>query len=310
MSRTAYLPNLGKWLERFRFGEIKRIGFTLQLKESGAANSISTTNAALLASWQELFNKRNFDADVKEKVVITPVIHDCKAEQGDGDIYENSGYERELRGGKYDIAFLIEEPHPDIAKQLDELEESSVSIYLFDQDGKVGGKKVGANLYPIACNARAKEWKLQDREDTGKVTVMITLKNPKDINSFDWVQILDGDNSADIEDETQFYSLFDTSAVVTNPAVTGCDFVLTTDRYGEGVTGVVFGEVFFYDPASALEEGVNPAPLAEAASLTENGAGSYTVNEAALLTASVTYELQIDKDEYDSPNDDVVVPGA
>lgn len=302
MSRTAYLPNLGKWLERFRFGEIKRVGFTLKYKEDGTANSISTTNAALLASWQALFDKRNFDSDVMEKVVITPVIHDCKAEQADGDIYENSGYERELRGGKYDIAFLIEEPHPDIAKQLDELEESSVAIYLFDQDGKVGGKKVGVNLYPIVCNVRAKEWKLQDREDTGKVTVMITLKNPKDINSFEWVQVANGSVDADIEDETQFYSLFDTSSTVTSPAVTGCAFTLTTDRYEETVLGVVYTEITFEDQADGTIE-----PLASADSLTYAD-GVYTVNEATLLTTAHVYTLHIDKDEYDSPEATVTVP--
>src|SRR3989338_4230118 len=79
--------------------EVKRIGFTSVKKEDGTKNSMTKTNAALLATWTALFNKYNFRTDVLEKVVVTPIIFDVKAEQGDGSVFERAGFSKNMADG-------------------------------------------------------------------------------------------------------------------------------------------------------------------------------------------------------------------
>jgi len=307
MAQVCYpvLPNLGTGSCKLVMGEIKRILFVSQKKEDGTANYITQAAAAAIANWQTLFNKFNFSSDVLEKVVPTDLIFGFAVEQGDPETYDEGGDYEKLRDGDYNISFNFNSKVPDYIKKMKEMEDSSVGVYLLDDKNQVWGKKDGVNLYPVAIrNIAVQNFNVKTRETISQESVMMRVESSTDMNSLYGVEVADGDYNSD----TDFYSLIDCTGTVTTPAVTGCVAAIVDDRYGEAVTGLAgTGDYLLWNFYDAVAPTV-AIPLAAAGSIAESPDGTYTINEAALLTTGHTYLLKVTHPRYDIDSMTVVVP--
>ena len=300
-------PNFKNWGSGdcpFNLEEIKMIGFTSYKKEDGTRNQMTTETVALRATHTALLDKYNFDTDNLEKLVLSPIIYNLKAEQGDSTKYENAGYVKKTKDGDYIITFMVEGTNPDVTKQAKFLEDNDVAIYLYDEQGNCGYEKSDTIAYPFRVDVEVQNFKLADNEVPAQFMVTMTLKSSNSINNLWYASMLDGSgNAADIYDETYFYSLNDATGTVTSPATTGCQVVITNNRYGTAVTGSVYGEWTFRDQAAPY----TAITLAAAGSITESPSGTYVVNESSLLTSGKTYTCEVRNSGNDIICGDVAV---
>jgi len=79
--------------------------------------------------------------------------------------------------------------------------------------------------------------------------------------------------------------------------------VLADEWSATAIAGFVFGDFNFYDQSAPTVA----IPLTNADSLTESPDGTYTIDQASLLTAGHTYDLKIAHDKYDVAVGEVAV---
>lgn len=302
---NSNLPNLGTGDCPFDFDEIKAFGFFSVRKEDGSLNSMTTTNVALIAQHQTLFDKYNFSSDKLEKEVITPIIYGAIPEQEDAEMYSEAGFEVKTADGVYTIKFKIENANPDLIKQYKKLEKLDVGVFMYDEQARVAYRKSGTTAFPLRVRVAVKDFQPKSREIPPFSEVTLTLRKSEDMNELDYSQVVDASgNNSDIYLESDFFSLNNATNTISDEAVTGGTLTIVTDRFGEAVTGVVFGEVVFK---------LNEAPftivtLAGAGSIDEVSDGVYDVDEAALLVSGKTYEPQISHSGYDIVSGVLLVP--
>jgi hypothetical protein len=300
------LPNI-RYNHKFVPEEIGRLGFVLTNKDSGAANSIAVADAGTLANWQTLFNTFNFASDTSIKVVMTPRIYNVTPERGDPVEYDNYGYYRKLGNGDYDFTFLFIDPNPGVIADMQALEDYDVSVFMYTTDPRVLGSCTDeTNLVPYAVqNLNVQNWGPAGHETASEVQVKFRLKAGTSLNNTASVAIA----NADINLDTDFYALRDSSTTTASPAVTGCDFTPTVDDLDPNnpstaipITGITYDEITFVKVSDSSE-----VTLAASGSLTYSG-GTYTVNEGALLSADTDYYLQIEHDGFDITRVTISVP--
>jgi hypothetical protein len=303
---NTLLQNLGLNCP-FDVNEIQRVIFQSTFKEDGSKNSIPWASVTTLATWTTLMNKYNFSSDVLEKIVTTPRIYKAASEQPDPDTYDEAGYTKKLRDADWNFSMALNDMPPWLIGQLKTYEDQIISFYLIDAEGAIGGRKVGDFFYPIEIQFGSfvvDNWNLQSFDTPSQSMARWRLKNPKDINSIEFINLTDGDPMS-----SDFFSLYNATQVITAPAVTGCQTVITLDNYRTAVTGLNDGASDylnwkFYDIAASAYL----AALAAQGSITENPAGTYVVNEAAYLTSGKSYYLDIEATPYDILRATVVVP--
>ena len=182
-----------------------------------------------------------------------------------------------------------------------DMENATLCVYLIDADTKVWARKDGTDLVPLEIEGlNVPNFNIKSAETPSIELVKFRIKFPKHMNALTSVEITDGD----VMDDGDFYSLVDVTTTITSPATTGCVAALETTRYGDAVTGFVFGDFIFYDnvaPTVAI-------PLANAESLVESPDGTYTISETGLLTTGHTYLLKISHSKYDVAVGTVVCP--
>ena len=298
------LSNLGSGDCKLNMSEMRRIVFVSKNKESGALNYIAQADAATLTNWQTLFDKYAFSSSVLEKAVPTTWLWKLLNEQGDPVTYDEDGDYVKLRDGDYTVSFELHEEVPEYVGALKEMEENTLCVYLYDVAAsglaRVWGIKDGTDLYPFEITGlQVPNFNLKTSEAISSELIKFRVKFPKKMNALTSVEIL----LSDLTDDTDFYSLVDAAQVISTPAVTGCITVIDTDRYDEAVTGIAYTAFDFIDAADD-----SSVTLAAAGSVTESPNGTYTINEAALLTTGHTYSLQISHSGYDIAVADVVVP--
>jgi hypothetical protein len=305
----ATLPNLGIDLG-FTNSSIRRMIFCLTTNDSGSANVISLSNAAVLANWQTQFNQYDHLTDNSDRFVCTPTLREVSKADSEPEFWEVEDYKRKMREGNADISASLLDVSPYILANLKAFEDQEISVFFIDEDCKAIGIKSGTDLKPFPIKSGSfscPNWSPGGYTEGSRNVFTFRLDAASDLNSVVGVTIA----SADVYDDTDFYSLRDASATVSSPAVTGCSFTPTvddTDPDAPGtainIAGIVYGEIVFKDQAGGNES------LASADSLTYL-AGVYTVNEAALLTAGHTYDIQISHAGYNVVfTNACVVPGA
>lgn len=313
MAELDKLSNIGVFGQNYQFGKVRRLAFQLKYKEDGTRNKLTGSSGQItLATLQTLVNKHSYDSDVKEKLVITPFVYQYKPTPEDPTIYDNNdNFRLKTKEGDLTATFIMEMPHPGIVRQLKEYENYQIGMYQIDDDSRIGGYVDDTYIYPIECSLEVKPWKQFDYEDPTKLMCTIRFYNPLDINHFDFAQIVDADgDDANINDNTQFYSLTDCKLTVTTPAVTGCIVKVENKRLSTvgnsvGITGLTYTDFQFRNQTTLAT-----TALAGAGSITESTSveGQYTINESALLTAGVSYWIEIIADKYDAVRAAVVVP--
>lgn len=293
------LSNPGNYCD-VAIDEIRRVLFVNKYKDDGTLNYISQADAAAIANWQTLFDKADFSSSIMEKVVPSHLVWGLTTEQEDNVVDDNNGYLIKLADGNYTINYehILLEPY--CISQYKALEEQTLSVYFVDADDKVWGKKSGVNLYPLdILGFQISNFSPKTREQASKSMVRFRLKTPTDMNILTSVTIADGDVTSDDD----FYSLIDADVAISAPAVTGCVVVIDTAQGDVAVTGITYSGFTFVDQADG-----STVTLAGAGSLNETPNGTYTVNEAALLTTAHTYDLQITFSGYNISVGEVVVP--
>lgn len=297
---NSALTNLGSGDCKLNMSEVRRILFTSKLKEDGTQNYISLSNAATLANWQTLFDKYNFSTSILEKVVPTCWIYKFVTEQTDPQSYNEDGAYVKLRDGDMNCSFELNMEVPEYVGALKALENNTLSVYLIDADSRVWGRKDGVNLYPVEIQAlQVPNFQIKSAAAPSIEVVRFGFKSPTDLNALTGVEITDGDVASD----SDFYSLIDCDVTISSPAATGCVAVIDTSRYDEAVHGITYGAFSFVDIATSVAKG-----LASGSSLVESPNGTYTINEAALLTAGHSYYLKISWSRYDIEVGTVTVP--
>jgi len=296
--------NLGSRDCRFLWSITEAFGLTALYKEDGTKNFITKADAALLSNIQVLFELYNFSSDVLEKIVMTPIIDNVVSEQGDSTVYENGKFKMKTSDGVYEIKGMLEDTIPGLVDSFKEWEGMNAAIYLFDESAKIGGKETTLNLYPFAVDIAVKEYKLPTIDTPGQTEVTVTLKDSKDINKLNYVQVKDANgDDANINDQDQFYSLNDATGTSANVAVTGGIFTIAYDRYPDiPVTGILYTEWAFVETLTEVS-----TPLAAAGSVAEVS-GVYTVNEPALLTTLLTYKVNVSSAGNDITIGNIVIP--
>lgn len=308
MDCNTNLTNIGNGDCKLNIGRIRRMMFTSLRKEDQTYNYITKADAATLAAWQTLINKYSFDTDKLEKVVPTPTLYEVVAEQTDSSAHDSDGYYEKIKDGDITITATLKSVHPGVIRAFKDLEKTTLGVYLIDDDGRIGGKESGINLYPVPIIGLDVQNFMLKGEDISMSTFKFRIKNPEDMNYLYLVELATGDALS----ESDIYSLIDGTCVVTSPAVTGGVFTLTDDRYGEAIEGLATSgstEYLYWkfydnaDPSTLI-------PLAADTSITESTTtpGQYTVNEAALFTTGHVYTLKLEAPGYDIPEATVTVP--
>ncbi|MFW6371418.1 MAG: hypothetical protein ACOC10_09465 [Bacteroidota bacterium] len=292
------LSNLGQFCN-FEVGEGKRILFQALKKADGTLNYISKAEAAEIANWQTLFDKQNYDSDVLTKVVPTPIIFEMTPEIAEDVVFDQAGYFKKIREGDYNLNFMVNEQSPYLIKQLKDMERRQIGFYVVDTLNQVIGKESGDNIYPIPLiRVSVGNFRLPSFETVNQMPVTMRLVDPTDMNLLTSVTIAD----AQWDNDSDFYSLINVTGTVTSPAATGCTIAMVIDQTGDtGPTGLAFDDFTFVDQSDNSE-----TTLAASGSLTESPDGTYTIDEASLLSAG-TYTVKVEKDGYDFFIDDVVV---
>lgn len=302
------LPNIGLDLG-FTHAPIKRLVFCLTTDDSGAANVISLSDAAVLANWQTQFNKYAHLADSSDKFVVSPVVRQFAKADVEPTYWEVEDYKVKMLNGYADITVNVLDPAPYIIANLKAFESESLSVFLVDENSLAIGIKSGTDLKPIpikdgSFSVNFYSPRGYDAGSTNSITFRLSAGT--DLNSLVGVQIATGD----VYDDTAFYSLRDVSATIASPAVTGCTFAPTVDDIDPSapatsipVTGILYSEITFVDQADD-----SVISLDAAGSLSYTG-GVYTVNEAALLTSGHTYTVKVSHPKYDVVfSNDCVIP--
>jgi hypothetical protein len=295
------LPNLGKQCPVV-MGEIKRVIWTSRYKEDGTANYITKSNAALLSNWQTLFDKQNYDSDVLEKVVPSGIIYESASEQGDPNYFDNAGYRKKTRDGDYNINFMFNEATPYYIKQAKQLEDNNLAFYLLDNNNKVWGKESGDNLYPIpVVSVTVPNFNLPSFDSISQEMISMRVEDPEDMNQLFGVTVA----SSSWQSPVDWYSLVNIDGATTSPAVTGAAIAFTYQSNGNAIAAelLTFDDFTLVDQADDSE-----TTLSSADSITESPNGTYTIDEAALLTSGHTYTVKVSLSGYDFFIDDIVVP--
>lgn len=297
---TAF-NNLGSNDCAQQFGEPKRFMYTSLNKEDGTKNFITLADATAAANWQLKIDIYNFSSNPLEKVVTTPLIYEYANEQGDVKAFDQGGYWKALADGDYTMSYKWDEVLPDVIASMKSNEAKKTGIYIIDENDKIIGIGDGTNLYPIPLqNMYTQNFNMPTIDTISQETTTMRLLTPKDMNTLVSVSLADGEAL----DETYIYSLNDASNTISAPAVTGCQAVIATTRYSTAVVGATYDMFNFYDTAAPTVA----IPLAAAGSLVELPNGTYTINEALLLTSGQTYLLKISYPRYDIAVGTVVVP--
>ena len=293
------LSNPGNYCD-VAIDEIRRVLFVNKYKDDGTLNYITQSNAAAIANWQTLFDKPDFSSSIMEKVVPSHQVWGLTTEQEDNVVDDNNGYLIKLADGNYTVSYehILLEPYS--VKQYKSLEEQTLAVYFVDADDRVWGKKSGVNLYPVdILGVQFSNFSPKTREAASKTMCKFRIKNATDMNELTSVTIADGDVTSDDD----FYSLIDADIAISSPAVTGCVAVIDTAQGDVAVTGIAYTAFTFVDQADG-----STATLAGVGSVTESPNGTYTINEAALLTTAHTYDLQVTLSGYNISVGEVVVP--
>jgi hypothetical protein len=296
------LLNTGGGICELKMSEIKRLLFVARYKEDGSKNTISQSNAALLAQWQTLFNKKGFASDVLTKVVPSPVVYGLKSEQGDQKVFDENGYFQKLADGDYNIPFMMYNVDPVVIKSLKALEKLVISVYLVDADTRVWGVRNSTNLDPFeVLNIAVGNPGLASLERPSDENITFRLKDPSQLLDMMSVQLATGDVMSD----SDFYGMIDGTATVTSPATTGCVLKVDTDAAwgADAITGIAYNKINFYDntaPTVAI-----PVAIGEWA---ESPAGTYTVTKTGIFTTAHVYLAKFTHDKYDIDAATVTVP--
>ena len=305
------LPNVGLNIQ-FTPAEFRRAIFMQRLKDDGTANQIALADSISLTTIQGYVNKYNFASDVDTKWIITPLFYNPVPTLGEDNIYDEHTYFRKLKDGTYEIAFEFKDPNPQFIARMKTLVEtygSSMAVMFVDNNTDLICSVDGSYLKGL----RIQNGSVQNYTPPGATVaiciVRLRLEAGGDANTL--VQI-DITGSAEVTDDADFYSLRDGTMTVTSPAVTGCtiDFDLVADERTPTapntkieITGYTYSMFTFVSQADGDEE-----TLAGAGSITDNGDGTVTINEAALLQAGETYDIEVSFPRYDFVSSDCVVP--
>jgi len=303
MGCDSNLPNPGSGDCPLVMSEIRRFMFVAQIKEDGTENYISQADAAAIANWQTLFDKPAFGSDFLEKVVPTNIIFGAMSEQDEAAEYNEGGFYKKLADGTYFIKYKMIDVVAQYLKEFKVLENRSIAVYLADNDSRIWGKDDGTDLYPLKIgNIKVPDFQLQTREAPSMVEISFTIENPDDMNDLISVTVADGN----VHSDSDFYSLIDATGTVSSPAITGCQVIAITDRHGDPITGIVWGDVAFRDQATPFT--AYTLASTDKWDTTDQDQGIYIADETALLTAGKTYTLELAHDGYDITCGDVVVP--
>jgi hypothetical protein len=303
------LTNIGVDLG-FTHAPIRRLVFCLTSNDSGVANVLTLSNAAVLANWQAKFNTYAFAADTSLKFMASPLVREFAKADVEAVWWEVEDYKVKMHNPNVDVTFSILDPSPYILKNMAALEDDLVSVFLITENCEAIGIKDGANLKPIPIKSGSLSvppYNPRGYSEGSKNVISFRLNVYNDLNSLVAVTIA----SADVNDDTDFFSLRSCTATVTVPATTGCVITPVVDDVDPSapgtaipVTGIVHGEITLTDQAAPY----TVKSLAGSGSLTYLS-GVYTVNESSLLTSGHTYTLKISHAGYDLvPNVSVVVP--
>lgn len=303
------LPNLG-YNFTFKPEEIRRFMFCFYKKDDNTLNKVSLSNAALKATWTALFDLPSWSADTSTKVVPTPLCYGAGAVAGEPTAFDTNGYYRVLQDGAIDFEFIFYDVAPKVAEQLKSLSDYAIAAYAVTQDTRVLGVKDGTDLLPFRIqNLTCPNYTPPTRESVSTLTVKFRLETGANMNNMVGVTIA----SADVTDDSDFYSLRDVTGTVGTPATTGCTLVLAYDDVDPSAPGTVlylgsaniaFGDIKFTDRA-----GGSDISLAASGSLTYVAAThTFTVNESGLLTTQHTYDVHITESGFDITCGAVVVP--
>ena len=290
---TNVLPNTGNTGVPYCGKEGRRFGFTALKDENNALNFITKADAAVLANWQARFDKPAFETDVLSKVVMTRNLYNVIQEQEENIMYQNQAFQMKLRDGILTISGMDEDTIGEVVAAYKAIEDKNVAVYIFDVDTNVQGKEGGVNIYPFQLDSvSSQNFNMRSAEIPGQANLIIKFKNPSDINSIFAVNVAD----AEITDDADFYGLIDATMTTASPAVTGGDFTPTVN--GDGTTfipSITYNELTF-----TATDGSGDETLAGAGSLSYNSVtGTYTVNEALLLTSGKTYHIKVRHAGYD-----------
>jgi hypothetical protein len=294
----------------FTHAPIRRLIFCLTTKDAGTANVISLSNAAVLANWQTLFNTYAFAADPSVKFMASPLVREFAKADVEAVFWEIEDYKVKMHNPYADCTFAILDPSPYIMKNLREMESDTISVFLITEDCEAIGIKDGTDLKPIPIKVGSfsvPPYNPRGYSEGSKNVISFRLNAFDDLDNLCAVTIA----SADVYDESDFFSLRTCVGTVASPAVTGCTITpVVTDVDPSApataipVTGIVYGEITFTMTTTPF----TVVSLAAAGSLTYLS-GVYTVNEAVLLTAAKSYTLKISHSGYDIvPSGLVVVP--
>lgn len=303
------LPNIG-YNYTFKPEEIRRFMFCFYKKDDNTLNKVSLSNAVLKATWTTLMDTYNFAADCSVKVVPTPLCFGAGAVSGEPTAFDTNGYFRVLQDGAVDFEFIFYDVAPAIARQMKSLADYALAVYPVTQDTRVLGVKDGTDLVPLRVqNLTVPNYTPPTRESVAQLSCKFRLDTGSAMNSLVAVTIA----SADVTDDSDFYSLRDVTGTVGSPATTGCTFVLAyndTDPSAPGTalylsdSNIAFGDIAFADAAGGADK-----VLAGAGSLSYVAAThTFTVNESALLTSGHTYTLKIAESGFDIVCGSVAVP--
>lgn len=308
----SYLQNIGT-NRGFTYGAIKRFIFTKTTTDGGTANRILISAADTLANWQALFNVHKTDADPSTKYMPSPLVRAVGKEDTEPVFFELEDYRTKMRNAYADINFTLLDMEPYIYGNMRNLEDEVVSVFMVGENGEMIGKKNGLYLEPIPIKLGSFNvpfYPFRSFEAASQGVGSFRLGAGTDLDSIVAVTLTSGD----VFDSLDFYSLIDVSGAVTDPAVTGCDIILTVDDTDANAPGdeiyltdtdVAFGDITFTD-----QDGVSgDVTLAASGSLSYNSTTKkHTINEAALLTTGHTYTCKIPIDKYDITVADVVIP--
>jgi len=285
------LKDLGSGNCRLIMDEVVRLGFVSTKKESGALNTITEVNAATLSNWQTLFDKPNFSSTVLEKVVMTDRIFEFTQEPIEPAVFEQGGYREVLDDGGTKFSFMIYGQTADYIKRMDELADNTLSVYFFDAGTRVWSPSDKTTMTPLRIqNMSVTPFKVKTKDSPAMATVTFTLYDPKAVNDLRSVTIA----SADIFDDTDFYSLIDADCTLSSPATSGYTLVIDTERDDEAVTGITtVTDVNAYDTTA-------PTVAIPCDSITESPNGTYAiVHSSPALSTGKTYTIKVTYSGYD-----------
>jgi len=303
------LPNIG-YNFTFKPDEIRRFMFVLYKKDDNTLNKVTLANAAVKATWTALMDVPNFSADTSIKVVPTPLCFGAGAVAGEPLAFDQNGYFRVLQDGSVDFEYTFYDIAPKLVGQMKDLQNFAIAAYPVTQDTQVLGIKDGTDLKPIRIqNLTTPNYTPPTREKVSELVCKFRLETGSDMNNMVAVAIA----SADVTDDSDFYSLRDVTGTVGTPATTGCTLVFEMDDVDPSAPGtklyltsssVLHSSIKFADRAGGADKS-----LAGSGSLTYvAGTHTFTVNESALLTTAHTYDVHVTVSGFDITCGAVVVP--